>query len=498
MPEIRKLLIANRGEIAVRIIRTCRTMGVATVAVFSEADAGAPHVRLADEAVPIGPAAARESYLRIDALLAAARATGADAVHPGYGFLAENAGFARAVEDAGLTFVGPSPAAIAAMGDKVAARTLVQQAGVPVVPASAVLDPDPAAFRAAAAAVGYPIVIKAAAGGGGKGMRIVRAPAELAQAVPRAAREAEAAFGDARIYLERYLERPRHVEVQVFGDRHGGLVALGERECSVQRRHQKIVEETPSPAVDARLRAAMVGAAHRAARAVAYVGAGTVEMLLGAGGAFYFLEMNTRLQVEHPITEWVTGIDLVREQLLVAGGAPLACAGAVARGHAIECRLYSEDPARQFFPATGTVRLLEEPAGPWVRFDSGIAAGSVVGVDYDPLLAKISTWGATRAEACARMRAALDATVVLGVVTNRDFLRAVVAHPAFAAGDTHTEFVEEHLATWRAPAGPDRPAAALVAALASRRAPRPGPGEAARPAEPWQTLGPWRPGGTAA
>jgi acetyl-CoA carboxylase biotin carboxylase subunit len=501
MPEVTKLLIANRGEIAVRIIRTCRTLGLPSVAVYSDPDGNALHVRLADEAVHIGPAAARESYLNVEALIAAARRSGADAVHPGYGFLAENAAFARAVGDAGLTFVGPSPAAIATMGDKVAARALMEQAGVPVVPASGVLAPEPEAFRAAATAVGYPVVIKAAAGGGGKGMRIVRREDELAAAVPRAAREAEAAFGDGRIYLEHYLERPRHVEVQVFGDRHGHLVHLGERECSIQRRHQKIVEETPSPAVGPELRRAMTDAALRAARAVDYVGAGTVEMLLGPDGRFYFLEMNTRLQVEHPVTEWVTGLDLVREQIRVARGEPLSFGEVTPRGHAIECRLYSEDPARQFFPATGTVRVLDEPSGPWVRFDGGITVGTVVGVDYDPLLAKLSTWGATREEARLRMRAALDATVLLGVVTNRDFLRAAVAHPAFAAGDTHTEFIQQYLGDWHAPAGTHRRAAALAAVLARNTASRAlaAAGGDGRPAAPsvWESLGPWRPGGAA-
>jgi acetyl/propionyl-CoA carboxylase alpha subunit len=332
-------------------------------------------------------------------------------------------------------------------------------------------------------------------------MRIVRREDELASAVPRAAREAEAAFGDGRIYLEHYLERPRHVEVQVFGDRHGHLVHLGERECSIQRRHQKIVEETPSPAVGAELRRAMTDAALRAARAVDYVGAGTVEMLLGPDGRFYFLEMNTRLQVEHPVTEWVTGLDLVREQIRVARGEPLSFGEVTPRGHAIECRLYSEDPGRQFFPATGTVRLLDEPSGPWIRFDGGITVGTIVGVDYDPLLAKLSTWGATREEARRRMLAALDATVLLGVVTNRDFLRAAVAHPAFAAGDTHTEFIQQHLGDWQAPAGAHRRAAALAAVLARSTAARgaAAAGGEGAPTAPsvWESLGPWRPGGAA-
>ena len=498
MPKVERVLIANRGEIAVRIVRTCRAMGVASVAVYSDADTDAPHVRLADAAAGIGPAPARESYLAIDAILDAARRSGADAIHPGYGFLAENAGFAAAVESAGLTFIGPSAEAIAAMGDKVAARALMEQAGVPVVPASPALPADPHAAAAAAERIGYPVMLKAAAGGGGKGMRVVRRAEELPDAARAAAREALAAFGDERVYLERYVERPRHIEVQVFGDAHGTIIHLGERECSVQRRHQKIIEETPSPAVDAPLRAAMTAAAVQAAAAVRYVGAGTIEFLLDEGGRFYFLEMNTRLQVEHPVTEWVTGLDLVREQILVARGERLSCAGVAPRGHAIECRLYSEDPAHQFLPATGTVRALVEPSGPWVRFDSGIARGSVVGVEYDPMLAKISTWGATREEARARMLAALHETVLLGVTTNRDYLLAVLAHPAFVAGATHTEFLAQHLASWREPTGRHRDLAALAAALAvaAARTGRAGRGAARAEAAPsvWQSLGPWRAG----
>jgi acetyl-CoA carboxylase biotin carboxylase subunit len=494
MPAVRKILIANRGEIAVRIIRTCRAMGVATVAVYSDADADAPHVRLADEAVAIGPAPARESYLVVEKLIDAARASGADAIHPGYGFLAENARFAAAVTDAGLTFIGPPAAAIATMGDKVAARALMEKAGVPDVPATQAVAPDPAAFAAAARTLGFPVVIKAAAGGGGKGMRIVRRVEEFPEAVAGAAREATAAFGDGRIYHERYLERPRHVEVQVFADTHGNVVHLGERECSIQRRHQKIVEESPSPAVDATLRAAMTDAGVRAAAAVDYVGAGTIEFLVDQQGRFYFLEMNTRLQVEHPITEWITGLDLVRAQILVARGEPLGFDAVPTRGHAIECRLYSEDPAHGFLPATGTVHALGEPSGAWVRFDSGIAVGSKVGVEYDPLLAKISTFGATREEARTRMLAALRETVLLGVVTNRDYLLDVLAHPAFAAGATHTEFLAEHFPKWTPPSGRHADVAAVLAALAlSGPASRAAnvDGSATEPT-PWETLGGWR------
>ncbi len=382
------------------------------------------------------------------------------------------------------------------MGDKVAARTLMEHAGVPVVPATPVLAPEPATFATAAAGLGFPVVIKAAAGGGGKGMRIVRRVEEIPDAVAGAAREATAAFGDGRIYLERYLERPRHVEVQVFADTHGTVVHLGERECSIQRRHQKIVEESPSPAVDATLRAAMTAAAIRATAAVDYVGAGTVEFLLDEQGRFYFLEMNTRLQVEHPVTEWITGLDLVREQILVARGAPLSFDAVATRGHAIECRLYSEDPAHGFLPATGTVHALGEPSGAWVRFDAGIAAGTRIGVDYDPLLAKLSTFGATREEARMRMRAALRETVLLGVVTNRDYLLAVVDHPAFAAGATHTEFLAEHFAGWAPPAGRHGTTATVLAALAlASPGPRRDDGTAGTPMpSPWEALGAWRPG----
>jgi acetyl/propionyl-CoA carboxylase alpha subunit len=383
------------------------------------------------------------------------------------------------------------------MGDKVAARALMEKAGVPVVPATAVLPPEPAAFATAAATLGYPVVIKAAAGGGGKGMRIVRRAEELPEAVAGAAREATAAFDDGRIYLERYLERSRHVEVQVFADTHGTVVHLGERECSIQRRHQKIVEESPSPAVDSTLRAAMTDAGIRAAAAVDYVGAGTIEFLLDQDGRFYFLEMNTRLQVEHPVTEWITGLDLVREQILVARGARLSFDAVTTRGHALECRLYSEDPAHHFLPGTGTVHMLGEPSGPWVRFDAGITTGTRIGVEYDPLLAKISVFGTTREEARMRMLAALHETVLLGVVTNRDYLLAVVAHPAFAAGATHTEFLTEHFAGWTPPAGQHRNLAAVLAALAlAGPAARATDGAAAESDAPnlWASLGAWRPG----
>ena len=491
---MRTVLIANRGEIAIRITRACHEAGLEAVAVYSEADAGAPHVLAADRAVAIGPAPARESYLNVAALLDAARAAGADAVHPGYGFLAENAAFARAVEGAGLTWIGPPPDAIATMGDKLTARTTVARAGVPVVPGSEVALGDAASAAAAAAAIGYPVLLKAAAGGGGKGMRTVAAEAELAPALAAAAREAEAAFADGRVYLEKLLVRPRHVEVQVLGDTHGTLVHLGERECSVQRRHQKIVEETPCPVVDERLRTAMTGAALAAARAVGYTSAGTVEFMLDEAGKFYFLEMNTRLQVEHPVTELVTGIDLVAAQLRVARGEPLGFAqGDVRpRGHAIEVRLYAEDAAAGFLPSAGPILALREPTGPGVRVDSALAAGGVVPVDYDPMLAKIAAWGADRAQAIARLVGALRETAVLGPTTNLAFLIDVLSHPAFARGATHTGFLAEHLPRWRQDAG--REAAAAIAAAIALTAPAAAAatGRAAAAPSPWETLGAWR------
>jgi len=487
---VKTVLIANRGEIAVRIARACHEHGLAAVAVYSEADRGAPHTLAADRAVPIGPPPAVQSYLSVEALLAAARSAGADAVHPGYGFLAESAAFGRAVEAAGLTWIGPPPEAIATMGDKLAARATVAGAGVPLVPGAEVGDDAAAAARR----LGFPVLVKAAAGGGGKGMRTVANEAELADALAAARREAEAAFADGRVYLEKLLLRPRHVEVQVLGDRHGTLVHLGERECSIQRRHQKIIEETPCPVLTPRLRAEMTAAALAAARAVGYTSAGTVEFLLDAEGRFYFLEMNTRVQVEHPITEWVTGIDIVAAQLRIAAGAPLGFgqADVRARGHAIEARLYAEDPAAGFFPSAGAILALREPAGPGVRVDSGIAAGGVVPLEYDPLLCKVSTWGDGRAIAIARLQAALRDMAVLGPTTNLAFLQDVLAHPAFRRGETHTGFLPEHFASWQP--GGDETVAALAAALALARPATPAGdarGRAAAPT-PWETLGAWR------
>jgi acetyl-CoA carboxylase biotin carboxylase subunit len=491
---MRRVLIANRGEIAVRVARACRENGLASVAVYSDADRGAPHVRAADDAVAIGPAPARESYLCADALLAAARTAGADAVHPGYGFLAESPAFARAVLDAGLVWIGPPPDAIATMGDKVVARATVSAAGVPVVPGAEVDAVDAAEAGRRAAALGYPVLVKAAAGGGGKGMRRVAGPAELDDALAAAAREAAAAFADARVYLERLVERPRHVEVQVLGDRHGTLLHLGERECSVQRRHQKLIEETPCPVMTPALRAEMTAAALSVARAVDYTSTGTVEFLLDQDGRFYFLEMNTRLQVEHPVTEWVTGVDLVAAQLRVARGERLGFGqdDVSFRGHAIEARVCAEDPAAAFLPSAGPILLVREPAAPGVRVDTGIETGAHVPVEYDPLLAKVSVWDADRARAARRMQAALRDVVILGPTTNVAFLQDILAHPAFAAGATHTGFVEEHLAAWRPPVD-ETDAAAIAAALAGP--PRSRASGATTPsAQPsaWDTLGRWR------
>ncbi len=430
--QITGLLVANRGEIARRVFRAARSMGIRCVAVYADADAAAPFVADADEAVRLP-----SGYLDRPEIIAAALATHVDAIHPGYGFLAENAAFAAAVADAGLAWVGPPPDVIAAMGDKLAAKRAAVDAGVPTLPSS----DDPAADGD----VGYPLLVKAAAGGGGKGMRIVDGPAELAEAVAAARREAASAFGDDRVFLERYLRRVRHIEIQILGDAHGGLVHLGERECSVQRRHQKIIEESPSPVVDAALRAAMGDAALRLARALGYVSAGTVEFLVDdATHEFFFLEVNTRLQVEHPVTEEVTGIDLVREQLRVAAGEPLGHEqdAITFHGHAVEARLYAEDPAAGFLPATGTLAAFAPATEPEVRWDSGVEAASVVGLDFDPMLAKVVAHAPTRSEAAARLALALERLHLGGVTTNREFLAAALRHPAFLAGETTTDFID--------------------------------------------------------
>ena len=440
----RKILIANRGEIAVRVMRACREMGIATVAVYSEPDAAALHVRLADEAYLLGPAPSAESYLRIDRIIEVALASGAEAIHPGYGFLAENASFARAVDAGGLVLIGPPAEAMELMGSKTSARRAVIDAGAPVVPGTTEPLKSIEDATRAAARFGYPVMLKAAAGGGGKGMRLVVREEELAAAFEAAQSEAASAFGDSSVYLEKAIERPRHIEIQVFADTHGNFVHLGERECSIQRRHQKVIEECPSPINDADMRARMGEAAVKIARACNYVGAGTVEFLVSdVTRDFYFLEMNTRLQVEHPVTEMVTGIDLVREQIAVAAGEKLSFTQEEVawRGHAVECRVYAEDPENNFMPSPGRITSLRVPAGPNVRDDGGVYAGAEVSIYYDPIISKLATWGRTRGEAIERMRRALDEYEVAGIKTTIPFFREVMRDPEFLDGQLDTGFI---------------------------------------------------------
>jgi acetyl-CoA carboxylase biotin carboxylase subunit len=451
-PPFNKVLIANRGEIAIRIMRACKELGIKTVAVYSEADANALHVRLADESVLLGAPAPRESYLNIPNILTAAKATGAEAIHPGYGFLSENADFAEAVSAAGLTFIGPPVAAIRAMGDKAESKITMKAAGVPTVPGAEGLTSE-SEFLEAAKAVGYPVLVKAAAGGGGKGMRVVRSAREMPEALQAARRESQNSFGDDRLLVEKYIENAHHVEFQVFGDQQGNLVHLFERECSVQRRHQKIIEESPSPLLTAELREKMGAVAVKAARAVNYFNAGTIEFIFdptlstlrqGSGQAFYFLEMNTRLQVEHPVTEAVTGLDLTQWQIRVAAGEnfPFKQADLSQHGHAIECRLYAEDASNGFLPSTGKILQFVEPKGPGIRVDSGIASGSDITHFYDPLLTKLIVHAENREAAIRRMRVALQDTVLHGVTSNVGFLQAILAHPDFAEGKINTKWVE--------------------------------------------------------
>jgi len=494
---IRTVLVANRGEIAIRIMRACDELGIGTVAVYSDADAGAPHVLAARHALRIGPPPPAESYLSAGRILEAARSAGADAIHPGYGFLAENAAFAAACQEAGFIFIGPPPDAIAAMGSKISARRLMDRAGVPVVPGETPADQSDAAIAAAARRVGFPLLIKASAGGGGKGMRVVRDGAGLPAAISGARHEAGAAFGDGTLYVERLVEKPRHVEVQVFADAHGGAVHLFERDCSAQRRHQKVIEESPSPSLTPALRARMGEAAVAAARAVGYRNAGTVEFLLegaGEGARFYFLEMNTRLQVEHPVTEAVTGVDLVHAQLRVAAGLalPWAQPDLRQRGHAIECRVYAEDPSAGYLPQAGRILLYRQPVRPGIRVDAGVVEGSEVPVHYDPMIAKVIAHAETREAAIDRMRAALAEFHILGLPTNIAFLRAVLDCPVFRAGEVHTAFLDEDGAGLAAP--PRLPAAALAAAVAHDRLDRAAAaaGHPEAPLDPWASLPGWR------
>ena len=486
---IRTLLIANRGEIARRIARTAAEMGIESVAVYTEADANAPFVREAARAVPV------RDYLDIEAVLDAARSAGADAVHPGYGFLSENPEFSSACRDRGIRFVGPPPEAMRALGNKSAARALAEKSGVPVVPGN-----SGATDAAAAAAVGYPLLIKAADGGGGKGMRLVARKEEFAAALESARREAKAAFGSDAVLLEKLVRPARHIEVQFLADSGGAVVAVGERECSVQRRHQKIIEECPSPMVDAALRARLSEAAVKLARAAGYVNAGTCEFLVDADRNFYFLEVNARLQVEHPVTEMVYGVDLVRLQIKIAAGEALpASAGSlVPRGHAIEARVCAEDPANGFLPAPGPILVYREPAGPGIRVDSGVEDGSEVSERYDPLIAKTIACGEDRPAALARLRRALREMVILGTATNLDYVGDVLAHPAFAAGDLHTGFLDEHLAGWTPRAPHDSAVFAVAAAAFEMRGSLGVPSDrrdGASEWNPWRTLAEWGRGG---
>jgi acetyl-CoA carboxylase biotin carboxylase subunit len=485
---IRRLLIANRGEIAVRIIAACRELGVETVAIYSEADARALHVKLADQAIKVGPARSAESYLNITAVIAAAATARADAVHPGYGFLSQNAAFARACLEARLTFVGPPARAIEQMGSKIEARRLMQAAGVPVVPGETPADQTDAGIRTALERVGVPALVKASAGGGGKGMRVVRALEEAADAITAARREAFSSFGDGTLYIERLIEQPRHVEVQVFADQHGNVTHIYERECSAQRRHQKVIEETPAPGVTSDLRKSLTAAAIRAAAAVNYQNAGTVEFLVESSGParFYFLEMNTRLQVEHGVTELATGVDLVQAQLRIAAGERLPWFGESLsqRGHAIEARIYAEDPAAGFLPQAGRLLLYREPNLPGVRVDSGVCEGDEVSVHYDPLLAKVIVTAETRDMAISRLIAALRSFPILGVQTNVRFLLNILAHPEFRAGRIDTGFLDRELGSFIS--GADEVPEFVRAAMAAHVESVPAPQGASRSAwDPW-------------
>ncbi len=497
-----KVLIANRGEIAIRIIATCREMGIQTVAVYSDADSNARHVREADEAYYIGPSPAAQSYLRIDTIIDIAMQSGAEAIHPGYGFLSENASFVEACEKAGIIFIGPPAAAMRLMGSKIAARQLARSVGAQTIPGCDGESQEDAVLVSEAERIGYPLLIKASAGGGGKGMREVHARADFMEQLAGARREALASFGDATVFLERLIQQPRHVEIQVLGDTFGNLVHLGERECSIQRRHQKIVEESPSVALTPALRAEMGAAAVRIASAAGYVNAGTLEFLLDTDKQFYFLEMNTRLQVEHPVTELVTGIDLVRHQLQIAAGQPLGLTQEQIspRGHAIEVRMYAEDPEQNFFPSTGTVTRFVKPAGPGIRTDSGIASGDEITQYYDPMIAKLIVYGEDRRTAIERLQAALKQQAVFGVKTNASLLLAIATHPAFQDGLTFTSFLEDHgliggTSSEQEASNKEALHNALLAAALFDMA-RQGDDLAFRngqsPHNPWHTLGPWR------
>lgn len=500
---IKKILVANRGEIAVRIIKAAKEMGISTVAIYSDADRLSLHVQLADEAVSIGPAPALESYLNMDKVIQVAHQTGSQAIHPGYGFLAENSDFARRCEKENLIFIGPNSKALGLVGDKVRSRKTMEKTGIPIIPGMKSISKDFSEFKREARKIGYPVMIKASAGGGGKGMRIVCNEKELQTSLEAGMREAKSAFGDDSVYLEKYIEEPRHVEFQVLADNYGTIVHLFERECSIQRRHQKIVEETPSPALDAELRMKMGETAKKVIQVSSYNNAGTVEFLLDKNRNFYFLEVNARLQVEHPVTELSTGIDLVHQQILIASGEKLSFKqqDVRQRGHSIECRIYAEDPTSNFLPCSGKILFLQEPKGPGIRHDCGIYSGWEVPIYYDPILAKLIVWAENRELACERMLSALDDYVILGIKTTISFLKAVIAHPQFSQGKTNTSFIKNYFDNWaeKEKEGEKLQLALAAAAFDSLNKTYPQKEVAARQKEvfsPWQRLGKWRIGGT--
>ena len=492
-----KILIANRGEIAVRIIATCREMGIKTVAVYSEVDKDSLHVLEADQAVCLGSAEPSESYLNMDKLIAACRKTGAQAIHPGYGFLAENAGFAERCKKEDIVFIGPSPQAIEDLGDKTVARRIMSKSGVPIIPGMMQPETNPNVLSKEAEKIGYPVLIKAAAGGGGKGMRIVRNKNDFLESCDAASREAKNAFGNGAIYLEKYIEKPRHVEFQILADSFGNVIHLLERECSIQRRHQKIIEETPSTALTPKLREEMGKAAVAAAKAAGYVNAGTVEFILDEDGKFYFLEVNTRLQVEHPVTEMITGIDLVRQQLEIAAGGRLNIkqSDVAGRGHAIECRIYAENPLEAFMPSPGKIHFVREPRGPGIRNDCGVYSGFTVPMEYDPILAKLIVYAETRKDCISRMIRALNEYVILGVMTPIPFLVDILKTQAFRDGETYTDFIDKHFAHWSPDlSGKDLAAVAfIVDALSNQRRAVTVTTADSEANSPWKTLGNFRP-----
>jgi acetyl-CoA carboxylase biotin carboxylase subunit len=493
----KKILVANRSEIAIRVMNACRTLAIPSVAIYSEADANSKHRWYADEAVFIGPPSPRESYLNIDAIIAAAKQTGAGAIHPGYGFLAENPLLPLRCEKEGIVFIGPGPDAMRLLGNKIESRVKMAEVGVPLIPGMTGKAEDYKVFLRAAEEAGYPVIIKAAAGGGGKGMRVVTEPSQLEAALEAARREAKGAFGDDTVYLEKYIANPRHVEFQVLADSKGDCIHVFERECSIQRRHQKIIEETPSVALSPELRAKMGADAVRVAKAAHYTNAGTVEFLLDETGHYYFLEMNTRIQVEHPVTEMVAGVDLVVEQIRVAAGLPLSShlKNLTQRGHAIECRIYAEDGENGFLPSTGTVVHYSEPTGPGIRVDSGITLGSEITIHYDPIMAKLIVHAPTRELAISKMIDALHNYKILGVKTSKRFMVDVLSHPEFAAGRTYTSFIEKHMQDRNGPSNGDREIAAIVAAVAQMTSPKTAVSGAAGSEElptPWQLIGGWQ------